>query len=82
MWFFIFLTVVALGLTAMGIVSIVFRHLPNISSPATDSDETRMIEQLYKTFDRLEKRVEVLETLLVDHTSESGGANSKNTGRM
>lgn len=67
---------------AMGIVSIVFRYLAKDPSPVTDSDESRMIQQLYKTLDRLEKRVEVLETLLADHSSDSSGNNSKNTGRM
>lgn len=33
---------------------------------AQDQDETRMIQEMYKGFERMEERVEALETLLLD----------------
>ena len=32
----------------------------------SQSEETRMIQELYKGLDRMEKRVETLETILID----------------
>lgn len=79
---FAFLTVLVLGLIALGIVSIIFKFLAKDSSPVTDSDESRMIQQLYKTLNRLEKRIEVLETLLGEYSSDNSGNTGKNTGRL
>lgn len=38
----------------------------------SDADETRMIQEMYQGFSRLEERVETLETLLMEQEEDGG----------
>lgn len=40
---------------------------------ASSADETRMIQEMYQGFSRLEQRVETLETLLMEQEDERKG---------
>jgi len=42
-------------------------------SPATDVDETKMIQEIYHSLSRMEERVNTLETILLEKEGKTGG---------
>jgi len=58
------------GLVVVGLVVAVLIKLlgggPRSSGSASQQDEARIIQELYQGFERMERRIEALETLLLD----------------
>lgn len=66
----IFLVILPFFLFVVG----VFKGLRGESSRArlySNSEEVRMIQQIYEDLQRMEKRIESLETILLDHAREA-----------
>jgi len=66
--FFVFLVLVPL-LVLVGLVALIARLFQGSFSrrePQERVDETRMIQEIYNNLSRMEERVEVLETLLLE----------------
>lgn len=59
-----------LGLLVLAIAFLLVRALTRRQEGSPVTDETRMVQDMYRTLGRLENRVEVLETLLADHGPE------------
>ncbi len=76
------LLLITLGLIIIGII----RTAKNGSLSRTDaksrSEETRMIQDIYNGLSRMEKRVEALETILIERQGDTGyGANRSGRGK-
>jgi hypothetical protein len=68
--FFIFLVVLPFLLLAVGVI----KGLRDESSRArlySNPEEVRMIQQIYEDLQRMEKRMEALETILLDRAREA-----------
>ena len=65
--------IVAIGLIMLGLVvavHIVARAFSSGSPRSHDAEEARMIQDIYQGLEKMEKRVEALETLLVERETE------------
>ncbi len=60
----IVLTIFGLGLAVLLILAFVLRALFTRQDSSPLEDETRLVQDMYRTLNRLEERVAVLETLL------------------
>ena len=56
-----------LGLIALLVVGIIVRGIFNRQDNSLLEDETRLVQDMYRTLNKLEERVTVLETLLVEY---------------
>ena len=66
----VFIVVLAvLCFIVLAIVLILFRLLTKREGTVPDASESHTIQELYRTLERLEKRTEVLETLLTGQGS-------------
>jgi len=70
-WFIIIPLAVIMGTMLLGgrVVAGLFSRRQREES----ADETRMVQEMYQTLSRLEERVEVLETLLLDAERRAKG---------
>ena len=62
---FIF-TIIALGIALVGAVLFGFVNLLKGPKKETADEEARIIQEMYNTMNRLEERVESLETILIE----------------
>ena len=60
-----------IGIIVLAVVLVLVRLLTRRQDSAPMADETLLVQELYRSLDRLEKRVDVLETLLADKRSAS-----------
>lgn len=63
-----------LGLLVLAVTFLLVRTLTRRQESSPVTDEARMVQDMYRTLGRLENRVEVLETLLADHSAEAHDA--------
>ena len=71
-----------LGLLVLALAFLLVRALTRRQEESPMADETRMVQEMYRTLERLENRVDVLETLLADHRSTHREEHQTNdTGR-
>jgi phage shock protein B len=69
----VFGSIVALAALICGTVLIIFKTRSNSSGPgAADSDEARLIQEIYQGLEKLEQRIESLETILMDNQTRKG----------
>lgn len=59
--------VMALGFAVLAVAVVLLRALLRRQDNSPAADEARMVQDMYRMLGRLEKRVDVLETLLADH---------------
>lgn len=57
-----------LGLIVLTVVLVLVRLLARRQDATPQEEEILTVQEMYRTLDRLEKRVDVLETLLADRT--------------
>ena len=62
-----------LGLLVLALAFLLMRALMRRQEESPVEDETRMVQDMYRTLGRLENRVEVLETLLAEHSADPHG---------
>jgi phage shock protein B len=70
-WFILIPVAVIMGVLLLG--GRVLSGLFSRSKREESADEARMVQEMYQTLSRLEDRVEVLETLLLDAERRAAG---------
>lgn len=60
--------VIILGFAVLIVAVVLLRSFTRRQDTGPVADETRLVQDMYRTLDRLEKRVDVLETLLADQS--------------
>jgi phage shock protein B len=69
----VFGSLVALATLICGTILIIFKTRANrCSGGATDSEEARIIQELYQGLEKLEERIESLETILTEGQEKDG----------
>lgn len=68
---FIAVIMTGLGLLVLAVTFVLVRALTRRQENSPVTDEARMVQDMYRTLGRLENRVEVLETLLADHSADA-----------
>lgn len=61
-----------IGVIVLAVVLVLVRLLTRKQDSEPSRDEAMMVQDMFRTLDRLEKRVDVLETLLADSRKPSG----------
>lgn len=61
------------GIIILSVVFVLVRLLTRKQDSAPVEDETALVQEMYRTLDRLEKRVDVLETLLAGQPDRRNG---------
>ena len=63
----VFGSLIALAILICGTILIIVKTRSNRSSSgAADSEETKIIQEIYQSLEKLEERIESLETILMD----------------
>ncbi|HBH29589.1 MAG: hypothetical protein N839_0012885 [Desulfofustis sp. PB-SRB1] len=62
----VFGSIVTIAGLLCGTVLVIVRMRKSSSSSAGSADEARMVQELYRGLERMEQRVEALETILMD----------------
>lgn len=60
--------IIILGFAVLIVAIVLLRSFTKRQDNGPVADETRLVQDMYRTLDRLEKRVDVLETLLADQS--------------
>jgi phage shock protein B len=69
----VFGSIIALATLICGTVLIIVKSRSNnYSRGATDSEEAKVIQEIYQGLERLEERIESLETILMDGQEKDG----------
>jgi phage shock protein B len=69
----VFGSILALAMLICGTILLIVKTRTNrYSGGATDSEETRIIQELYQGLERLEERIESLETILTEDQEKDG----------
>jgi phage shock protein B len=69
----VFGSIIALAMLICGTILIIVKTRSNrCSGGATDSEETRIIQELFQGLERLEERIESLETILTEDQEKDG----------
>jgi phage shock protein B len=68
----IILVVITIGLTAIAVIRAVRTGGIRKKDRQTYDDETRMIQDIYNGLSKMEKRVEALETILIERKRKDG----------
>lgn len=69
----VFGSIVALAMLICGTILIIVKTRTNRSSGgAADSEETRIIQELFQGLEKLEERIESLETILTEDQEKDG----------
>ncbi len=69
----VFGSIIALATLICGTVLIIVRTRGNRDGHgATNSDEAQLIQEIYQGLEKLEKRIESLETILMDSQQKNG----------
>ncbi|TKB12391.1 hypothetical protein [Desulforhopalus sp. IMCC35007] len=69
----VFGSIVALAALICGTILIVLKtRSRNSSTGAGDPEEARTIQEIYQSLNRMEKRIESLETILMDNKEKEG----------
>lgn len=69
-----------LGLIVLAVILVLVRMLSRKQDTGPAMDEARMVQELYRTLERMENRVDVLETLLAGHSDTRKPDNAPLTG--
>jgi phage shock protein B len=69
----VFGSIVALAALICGTVLIIIKSRSNSGSQgASDSEEARVIQEIYQSLTKMEQRIESLETILMDGKEKNG----------
>ena len=69
----VFGSIIALAALICGTVLVIFKTRSNSNGQgAADSDEARLIQEIYQGLEKLEQRIESLETILMDSHTKKG----------
>lgn len=69
----VFGSIIALAALICGTVLVIFKTRSNSHGQgAADSDEARLIQEIYQGLEKLEQRIESLETILMDSHTKKG----------
>lgn len=68
----VFGSLIALATLICGTVLIILKARGKTPRGATDSDEARMIQEIYQGLERMEERIESLETILMADQEKDG----------
>lgn len=69
----VFGSIIALATLICGTILIIFKtRSKRCSNGATDSDEARIIQEIYQGLEKLEERIDSLETILRDNQEKDG----------
>ncbi|MGW8193261.1 MAG: phage-shock protein [Desulforhopalus sp.] len=69
----VFGSIIALATLICGTVLLIVKTRSSSNGHgATDSDEARLIQEIYQSLEKMEKRIESLETILMDGQKKDG----------
>lgn len=81
------LLIIIICLLAVGLIALVYalkaltRREPSAASPDTQDDEEATLQDMVRILEKLEKRVDVLETLLDRHAPPRSGSDTGTSSR-
>lgn len=79
----VFAAVLAIiGIIVLAVVVVLVRLLTRKQDSAPAADETLLVQEMFRTLDKLEKRVDVLETLLAESRFSPDRANGRNNNEL
>lgn len=72
----LFFTLIVIGLPVICITVLILAAILKSSGgkqrQASDAEETRLIQEIHRDMNRLEDRIEALETIIIDHERSKG----------